>query len=159
KKQPRLDRFGDPLPGNAIVRLGTARFRHGDQVVRIIFSPDGKLLATSGNDPFVRIWEADTGKELHCCVGHTGHPISVAFSPDGRNRASGGSDNTIRIWSTATGKEFWQWKCNEQVWSVAYSPDGKTLASGSLGKLVLWDMATRQERRTLCNRTSDPVAF
>src|SRR5262249_44362185 len=41
KKQPRLDRFGDPLPADAVGRLGTVRFRHGGEVLRPVFAPGG----------------------------------------------------------------------------------------------------------------------
>jgi WD40 repeat protein len=165
KKQPRLDRFGDPLPADAVARLGTVRFRHGGGVACVSYSPDGKLLASSGHDNLIRIWEADTGRELHRCVCHTHSPGSIVFSPNGKTLVSKGQCD-IRFWSVATGKEVQQEASAKVVhrtrqggvpeegnWSInciAFSPDGSKLASGGDDCAVrLWDPATGQELGTL----------
>src|SRR5262249_18457448 len=49
-------------------------------------SPDGKLLATSGKDGNVTLWDAESRKQLHCMNG-PGPAHSLAFSPDGRTLA------------------------------------------------------------------------
>ena len=55
----------DPLPPGAILRLGTARFRHPTLIHAIAVSPDGKTLASagSGRSP-LRLWETATGRPL-----------------------------------------------------------------------------------------------
>ena len=32
----------------------------------------------------MRLWDVQTGKQVHCSQGHEGTPLPVAFSPDGR---------------------------------------------------------------------------
>src|SRR5947209_1534865 len=92
--QPRMDRFGDPLPAPAIARLGTGRLRHADRVWSFAFAPDGKTLASGGDDG-VRLWEIPTGKELR----RFGRWAAVvAFSPDGRLLATGGHDSQVHLW-------------------------------------------------------------
>src|ERR1700732_4611 len=77
---PRVDRHGDPLPLGAIARLGTVRLR---EVGSIAYANDGKTLA-SGGQGLVRIWDADSGKELRRFQGPNYGVDSVALSSDGR---------------------------------------------------------------------------
>lgn len=66
-------------------------------VERVTFSPDGKHLATAGNDKFVRVWDVETGKEFATLL-NSDRVRTVAFSPDGNSLAAGSKDGTVRIW-------------------------------------------------------------
>ncbi len=54
--------------------------------------PDGRLVATGGQDKTLRLWEAETGRELWTDAGHVDGVWSVAFSPDGHRIASASGD-------------------------------------------------------------------
>jgi len=114
---------------------------HKQPWVRLAPAPDRKTLVSLGGDETVRLWDAVTGKELHC-LQHDAR--EVAFSPDGKTVASGGSDGFIRLWDTATGKEVRHWKTNHSiVWTVAFSADGKYLASAGGSRVIgLWETST-----------------
>ncbi len=71
---------------------------HGDLVVCVDFSPNGKYLASGGADNTVRLWDAQTGEQLQTFLGHKGVVNEVAFSPDSRILASGGQDHDIKLW-------------------------------------------------------------
>jgi WD40 repeat protein len=71
---------------------------HSEEVKCIVFSPDGKTLASGSGDYTVRLWDAASGKEILALTGHSGNVTSVTFSPDGKTLASGSDDKTIRLW-------------------------------------------------------------
>jgi hypothetical protein len=66
----------------------------------IAFTPDGRRLASGGEDRAVTLWDPGTGQELLTLRGHTGYIRGVAFSPDGRTLASTGADGAIKVWDT-----------------------------------------------------------
>jgi RNA polymerase sigma factor (sigma-70 family) len=159
KPQALLDRFGDPLPEGAVARLGTVRFRHGREVRAVAFSPDGKTLASGGQDNTVRIWELGTGKEISRFTAVTGQGAEnawvscVAFSPDGKFLAAGAMNGPgeVAIWELATGKEERPLRLNRGgVVSIAFSSAGKILAAGTQDGVVhLWDADTKKLLRRL----------
>jgi hypothetical protein len=71
---------------------------HANVVHSVAFSPDGKRLASTGEDGTVKVWETATGHEARTLQGHTGWVVSVVFSPDGNRLASASQDGTVKVW-------------------------------------------------------------
>lgn len=72
---------------------------HFGAVFGVAFSSDGKLVATSGHDGTVRLWNVATQEQLgDPMTGHVGSVYTVTFSPDGKSLASVGKDGTARLW-------------------------------------------------------------
>jgi WD40 repeat protein len=66
----------------------------------IVFSPDGKVLASGGGvlDNTIKIWDAANGNLLQTLTGHNEQILELAFSPDGKTLISASLDKTIKVW-------------------------------------------------------------
>lgn len=133
------------------MRLGTAQRAvlkgHENAVNSVVFSPDGRFIASGSEDRSIRVWDAKTGQELNCLWGHEKAVASVAYSPNGCWIASGSDDQTVRLWEAETGREFACLLGHEHaVAGVVFSPDGQRIASASWDKTVrVWHIEARQE--------------
>jgi len=131
---------------------------HTINATSLVFSSDGKQLASAGADNLVHIYDVAAAKLIHQLKGHEaaapgqGSGIySLAFSHDGKLLASGAMDRTVRLWDTDAGKELHKLEGHRSgIFTLAFSPDGKHLASGSQdGSIRLWDPAAGKELRAI----------
>jgi WD40 repeat protein len=139
----------DPLPEGTF-RIGRPGMRQADEAFAVAFSPDGKTLASGGDDRMIRLWDAATGKELRTFAGHIDAVNALAFSPDGKTLASTSDDGTVRLWDAATGKErhVFRLRGSAGVKGLAFAPDGKSVATkGDDGAVRVWDTAGGKELR------------
>ncbi|KAK4039596.1 hypothetical protein C8A01DRAFT_36379 [Parachaetomium inaequale] len=124
---------------------------HDGRVQSVVFSPDGRRLASGSGDGIIKIWDALSGRCVGTLEGHDGSVQSVAFSPDGQRIASGSSDWNVKIWNLASGRCIDTLHGHSgSIDSVAFSPDGQRLASGSDDETIkIWDVTSGRCVNTL----------
>jgi WD40 repeat protein len=112
---------------------------------RLVFSPDGKRLASFTPPPangaqVARVFDAQTGQIL---LTLNGGGKSVAFSPDGKRLACDG-----KVWDAQTGQEVLSLKAStNSVCIVAFSPDGHRLGRvTATGEVTIWDATPLPEK-------------
>lgn len=129
---------------------------HEKSVVSVAISPDGKIIASSGDaERTIKLWNAATGEEISTFKGHSLKVNVVAISPDGKTLVSGSDDKTIKLWNLATKKEIRTLEGHsDSIQALAISRDGKTLVSGSDDNTVkVWNLATGRLIRTFTGHT------
>lgn len=124
----------------------------------VSFSPDSKMLATSGGE--LAIWDTSTGKKLESFTRDSFHNDAgnALFTADGKTIVANGSfENSISrsfsLWDVATRKRTAKIQSEiVQIHAMAVSPDGKLIAVGGLNTsspsskktpLEIWEIATR----------------
>jgi len=111
----------------------------------VVFSPDGKLLATGGYATEAVLWNSETGelvRKLDC--GPTQGGLKPVFSPDGQAIAVGNRNSNTILFDAAIGKRLWVLPKRETQ-ELAFHPSGRILAVAYVdGSIRLWDTATGQ---------------
>ena len=71
---------------------------HQGTLSTLAISPDGKYLASAGEDLAINLWDLGSGKRIKKMTGHTASVYSLAFSAESSMLVSGGADWTVRCW-------------------------------------------------------------
>jgi WD40 repeat protein len=70
----------------------------------VVYSKNGKFIASGSDDKSVIIWNSETGNSEKKLIGYGEKVSSVDFSSDGKYIASGSFDYKIIIWNPESGQ-------------------------------------------------------
>jgi len=116
----------------------TSILNHRAKVLGVDFSSDNSLVATSGENAKVTIWDVSTGEQQYS-LENPSSVFSVAFQPGGTHLVAGMHDKTI-IWDTDTQEQIIGLLQTGDVNTVAFSNDGTLLATASSeGTIYVWN--------------------
>src|SRR6185369_14275678 len=107
------------------------------EVLAVAASPDGKWMATGGDDGRIKIWNVANGKLAKNLTGHQGAIRSLKFSGDNALLVSAAADKALRVWGVPAGKPLAQARSDSSINAVTWLDDSVRIASGGADKQVL----------------------
>jgi len=131
---------------------------HSDPVTAVSFNRDGSCVCSGSHDGLIRIWDVATGECLKTIYAAGNPPISsVKYSPNGKYLLAGTLDSTLRLWpvnqtgSNKCAKTYTHPQHVNTKYSVVsdFLCDGNIVSGSETGKIVLYDLQSRQELQVL----------
>ncbi|KAI3980298.1 hypothetical protein MKX01_001369 [Papaver californicum] len=131
----------DQIPSRTLQVLES----HNDEVWFLLFSHDGKYLASSSNDRSAIIWEVNGDGVVtlkHKLTGHQKPIMSISWSPDSRKILTCGLEDVIRLWDVNSGECLQVYeKSGLNFVSCGWHPDGNRIFTGLIDKSIcMWDL-------------------
>jgi hypothetical protein len=110
----------------------------------VVFSPDGELLLTGGEDHVARLWNVKTGAAVAESERHPRPIQDVHFSRDGTRYLTAAADGRVRVFDTRRSTLlFTLAESDEPARSAGFTPDGRQVIVHQKG-VRIWDLGSRR---------------
>ena len=118
-----------------------------NSVGALVYSPDGKVLATSGDDGTVRLWDAGAATQLTSPLAAGSPNLALAYSPDGKLLAGSGTEVGVQLWGVSDPRHpavldiSSTGLASTHAVSVSFSGNGRLLATANTDTTIeVWDV-------------------
>ena len=137
---------------------------HTSMIMSIDLSSDGKKVVTACSDRTIRIWDSESGKELHKLLGGG---TGARFFPDGKKIVTFGATRDAIIWDAQSGEKLKILNGGGVDGNACFSPDGRRIAlevpdfPTRIFATKIWDADTGEELFKLekTRNIYDPISF
>ncbi len=143
----RIARHGNDAVGGPFIPVSIKPNVEGASVRTIAVSPNGREIATAGDDGVIRLWDASSFRQTRVLRGHAGAVYALDYWTDGTKLASAGWDGKVKVWDLKSDGQSVTFDAGTKQFAVGFAPEPtlKYLASaGEDGVVRIWNLATRE---------------
>jgi len=136
-----------------------------------VFSPNGAMIAASGDNGQIRLWDVNTGTTVKTLKGHGAFVWNIAFDDKGERIVTSSYDRSAKVWNIVTGELIHDLKDHSDwVWTATFNNKGdRIITGGDDKKAIIWDAQSgkalftyrspEEVRSIHCDNTGNRVAI
>jgi WD40 repeat protein len=155
---PGVVRLWDPSDGREVRDL----LGHDGPVRAVVFHPEGRWLATGGDDRAIRLWDAATGRPGLVLRGHTAGVRSLTWPGSGATLISSANDGTVRLWDPRAIPGRIEIEGPDRL-VLSFAPPGagptRVATADAANDIVVYDLPGGRERLRLRGHTDSVYAL
>ncbi len=157
----RIAQRGNDAAGGPFIPVSLKPNVEGASVRTIAVSPNGREIATAGDDGVIRLWDASSFRQTRVLKGHAGAVYALDYWTDGTLLASAGWDGKVKVWDLKSGLQSLTFDAGIRRFAVAFAPE-PTLkylaAAGEDGVVRIWNLQSRELAKSrLDHPSADPA--
>jgi WD40 repeat protein/serine/threonine protein kinase/DNA-binding XRE family transcriptional regulator len=139
----------NPLNGEQLDTFMQVELAEGEQLGRLVFTPDGKYLIAAVSNGDLIVFDYESREQVMTLRGHTGAILGADISSDGRYLVTSGFDNKAIVWDLNSGELVTEYTGHAHwVLDVIFSLDDKQVISASAdGTVHVWDLQSGETLR------------